>query len=86
MQLLSVNDFKNNADKERDAELKESYLRRKKILEEIKMFNQQKDTLEKGMKLLEQEFETRCFEMLETEKRLQKEIKELKLIKNNHYV
>ena len=83
MQLLSQTEFKSNADKERDAELKESYLRRKRIMEEIKMFNQQRDTLEKGMKLLEQEFEARCFAMLDKEKQLQNEIKELEQIKNN---
>jgi hypothetical protein len=83
MQLLSQQTFKTDRQKEIDAELKESYLRKQRILAEITKFNLERDTLEKGMKLLEEDFNQFCYEINNKRGLLQAEIKQLEAIKDS---
>jgi len=83
LRLLNPREFRTLIDTEKDIEVKESYQRRQKILTEIAEFNRQRDTLEKGTKLLEEEFERFANEMLAKQKVLIEEIKILEAKKNN---
>lgn len=77
MQLLNPREIITISQKEKSNELKDLHDRRKRILEEIKKFNEQRDILIKSKSLLEEDYNEFCAEINNKRKGLLKEIKDL---------
>lgn len=85
MKLLDVKSFKAEINREKNAEIQDSYLRKAKVLEEIKKFNRQKDVLEKGQALIEEDFEKVYAELGLKKEELEQDILRLKAIKDDTF-